>query len=434
MDQLTSFEKIKRSNQTERTERCPEYVPQGATDFMTVVPIRKAEPRQTKSIPATQKAVDALPLNSGTWRVEGVPGLYIRCRAASKSFFVQRRVDGELVREYLSGNVTVKAAKATAMRKWSGMKPKPASDGVLTLETAIEQYLEAKALAEKTRTLARYNVDRYLANWKKRSLGEIGRDRIGVRSLQQTITREHGAATSNQVIRLLSAVYRWQRTANVDLPESPTVVAEIHKIKPRDWAYSDEELKCWWRAEKRDKNGKVVNINDEPVMLGVSTLSPIKRMWWLTASFTGARKGSLEALKWRDVDLEKKTIHFRVTKGDRPYIVPMSDKLAELLKEYRASNQVPPSEWIFPSNVIDGGHLKDVKNPNEGVGPAHRLRHTFRTTLAQIGATPDQARLLMGHSMGGDVSRGYITSALVIESLRPITNAVAAQYVKIFAI
>jgi integrase len=131
------------------------------------------------------------------------------------------------------------------------------------------------------------------------------------------------------------------------------------------------------------------------------------------------------------VNLDKKTLHFRVTKGDRPYIVPMADKLAELLMAYSASGQVPPSEWVFPSNVKQGDHLGRVKNDREGVGPAHRLRHTFRTTLAELGASPDQARMLMGHSMGGDVSRGYITSALVVESLRPIANAVAAHYLKI---
>jgi hypothetical protein len=59
------------------------------------------------------------------------------------------------------------------------------------------------------------------------------------------------------------------------------------------------------------------------------------------------------------------------------------------------------------------------------------MRHTFRTTLAQLGAAGDQSRMLMGHSMRGDVSRDYITSSLVIESLRPITNAVSEQYGKI---
>jgi integrase len=226
------------------------------------------------------------------------------------------------------------------------------------------------------------------------------------------------------VVRLLSATYRWHRKVNTELPESPMVVAEIHKIAARDWAYSPDELRAWWTSTKKDKDGK-------KVALGVKTLGTLKKMWWLTALFTGARKSSIEALKWPDLDFDKKVIRFRVTKGNRPYSVPMSDKLSELFTEYRNSGAVPPSEWVFPSNVIDGAHLVDVKNPNEGVGPAHRLRHTFRTILAELGASSDQARMLMGHSMGGDVSRGYISTPLVVESLRPITNAVSAKYATI---
>ena len=153
-------------------------------------------------------------------------------------------------------------------------------------------------------------------------------------------------------------------------------------------------------------------------------------MWWLTALFTGARKGSIEALRWRDVDFERKQILFFVAKGDQPYAVPTSDKLAALLLAYRDSGDVPPSDWVFPSNRRDGQHIIGVKNDVEGAGPAHRLRHTFRTTLAELGVSSDQSRMLMGHSMGGDVSRGYITAPLIVESLRPIVNAVAAHYMK----
>lgn len=317
----------------------------------------------------------------------------------------------------------MKAAKAAAMSRWTKLQRKPAADGALTLGKAIEQYLDAKTLAPKTVSIARYNVAKYLSEWSERSLEEIGRDRFSMRVLQQTLTRDHGPSTSNQVVRLIAAVYRWQRKTNPELPETPTVVAEIHKIKPRDWAYTETELQRWWFSTSEEDSGSVL-------VGGVSTLGIVKRTWWLAALFTGARKGSIEALEWRDVDLRSKTIRFRVTKGDRPYTVPISERLAEVLKKYRF-DEVPPSDWVFPSMVIDGGHLKDVKNPKEGVGPAHRLRHTFRTTLAQLGATPDQSRLLMGHSLGNDVSAGYITSALVIESLRPITNAVAEQYCKV---
>src|SRR5262249_25474093 len=154
---------------------------------------------------------------------------------------------------------------------------------------------------------------------------EIGRDRQGVRALQQYLTRNHKRATSNQVIRLLSAVYRWHRKVETDLPESPMVVAEIHRIRPRDWAYSSDELKAWWKSERKEKDGTLTQ-------LGVSSLSsPIKRAWWLCALLTGARKGSAESLKWLDIDFAKKVIHFKVTKGDRPYSVPMSDALAAIL-------------------------------------------------------------------------------------------------------
>jgi len=309
------------------------------------------------------------------------------------------------------------------MKSWSALKLKPAPQDVVTLEIAIGRYLEDKPLAPKTRDNYQYNTDKYLADWKSRALHDVGNDRAGFRFLIGQIKRKHGLATSNQVVRLVSAVYRWQRKIDSSLPEPPTTAVEIEPMHARDWAYSSEELEKWWYSRERKQ--------DETTEKGVKTLGAIKRMWWLTALFTGARKGSIEALKWTDLDFRKKTIHFRVTKGDRPDIVPMSDKLAELWIAYRDGGQVSPSEWVFPSNAREGNHIVGVKNDKEGVGPAHRLRHTFRTTLAQLGASPDQARMLMGHSMGGDISRGYITAPLLVESLRPVVNDVAKYYATI---
>jgi integrase len=392
---------------------------------MPIVAIREttaAEP--SKTVAANQKAIDALPFDSGTWRVEGVPGLYLRCRAKVKSFMLQRRVRGVLVKETL-GPQSMKQARAAAMKTWSTMKPQAAGDAV-TLAAALDMYFQDKQLAEKTRFNYRYNADRYLKAWTGRSLQAIGEDRAGVRALQRQITKEHGAATSNQVVRLISAVYRWARKQDTSLPEAPTTAVEVARIPARNWALSPEELKAWWYAEVelKGKPGKLVR-------QGVSTLSEVKRMWWITALLTGARAGSIEALRWDDLNLDKKTILFAVTKGDRPYLIPMSDTLAALLRAYRDGGAVPPSEWLFPSPMRTGSHLVAVKNVVEGVRPAHAMRHTFRTTLAQLGVSSDQSRLLMGHSMGGDVSRNYITSSLVIESLRPITNAVAEHYVAI---
>jgi hypothetical protein len=85
-----------------------------------VPPVSPAAPR--KLAPANQQAIDALPLNSGTWRVQGVPGLYVRCRAASESYLLQRRVRGVLVKRTL-GAMPLKATRAEALKLWHQLRP-----------------------------------------------------------------------------------------------------------------------------------------------------------------------------------------------------------------------------------------------------------------------------------------------------------------------
>jgi len=372
-----------------------------------VPPVSPAVAR--KLVPANQQAIDALPLNSGTWRVQGVPGLYVRCRATSKSFLLQRRVRGVLVKRTL-GPMPLKAARAEALKLWHQLRPTP-TGGKKTLEQALAEYFEQRPLSAKTRAIYQYNAERYLSDWKARPLEQIGQDRAGVRALYHRLVERHGLATASQVIRMLSAVYRYARKVDPELPECPTVAVTLAPIKPRDWALSEEELRAWWQAVQR--------------------LNPIKRTWWLVCLLTGARQASIEALAWGDIDFNRKTIRFRVTKGDRPYVAPAADRLIALLEEYRRNPETPPSEWVFPSPRDPRQHLVKVRDEKRGVASAHHLRHTFRTVLAELGATPDQARLLMGHSLGGDVSRGYITAPLLVESLRPVANAVAERYAAI---
>lgn len=371
----------------------------------TVVSIRAAsKPKPKKIVPANEKAVEALPLDSGTWRIRGVPGMYVRSRAASKVYYVQRRIRGRLIKRTI-GTMPLKRARVAAMREWGKLRPVPVG-GRRTLQQAFDEYLAQKALSSRTKETYSFAFSRYLREYHGRSLDDIGADRAGVRALYHDLADRYGKASAALSVKLLGAVYRYQRKTDANLPECPTTAVSMPALKSRDWALSPDELKTWWE--------------------GVQTLTPIRRAWWITTLLTGARKGSVEALQWSDLDLNKKTIRFCVTKGDRPYMVPMSDKLAVLLTEYRASGKVPPSDWVFPAPG-NGGHLVDVSDAKRGVKSPHHLRHTFRTILAELGASSDQARLLMGHSMGGDISRGYITPSLLVESLRPVTNAVSER-------
>jgi integrase len=394
---------------------------------MAVIAIRKpasGPERARKIVASNQKAIDALPFNSGSWTVAGIPGLFVRCRAKSKSFELHRRVNS-LLRKLTLGPLSMRDAKEKALSEWSSLRRRPKPDDV-TFAEAFTRYLEEKSLAEATVINYRLNFNNLLTSWHKRTLREIGEDRAEMRNLQQTIKRKNGSAKMNQVVRLVSAVYNWQRKIDPTLPESPTTAVELDRIKPRDWAYSEEALRAWWHHVVEDQDGT-------KRQRGVKTLDAIKRAWWLTALFTGARPRSIENLRWSDVDLEKKTIHFRVTKADLPYIVPASDVMHQILVTYRDSSKRPPSEWVFPSIKRPGTHLIDVKNEKEGVPAKYRLRHSFKTTLVSLGFTPEQHKMLMGHALGG-VSSGYITAPLVIESLRPVTNALANHYLKVLGV
>ncbi len=382
-----------------------------------VVAISTAPPRrQPKTVGASQAELERLPLNSGTWAVRGISGLYVRCRAESKSFYIQRRIRGALVKRTL-GELTLKAARAAAMREWARLKPRPAG-GRVTFAEAFAEFLEQRDLSPRTREIYRYNCSHHLSDWTGRALEDIGRDRAGVRALYHRLAHKHGKAAASQTIRMFSAVYRYARRADGDLPESPTVAVDLPAIKARDWALSPDELKTWWQSREIDDEGN-------ETARGVKALGPIKRAWWMTCLLTGARRGSIEGMKWADIDFDRKVIRFEVAKGGRTYSVPAADRLIELLTAYRDGGEVPPSDWVFPSAMKPEHHLVNVRDDKRGVASAHHLRHSFRTQLAQLGASPDQARMLLGHSMGGDVSRGYISTALVLESLRPIANAAA---------
>lgn len=106
-----------------------------------------------------------------------------------------------------------------------------------------------------------------------------------------------------------------------ELPECPSVAVELPGLNARDWALSDEELrKCWAAVQK---------------------LRPLKRAFWLTLSLAGARRESVRVLRWKDVDFEKNLIRFSTAKASRSCSIPMPERLAAILIDWRG--QAPPS-------------------------------------------------------------------------------------------
>jgi integrase len=130
------------------------------------------------------------------------------------------------------------------------------------------------------------------------------------------------------------------------------------------------------------------------------------------------------------VDFERALIRFSTAKAGRTYSVPACARLIEQLRTWR-EQCAPDGEWVFESPQKPGHHIIAARDDKRGVVSAHHLRHSYRTSLAALGCPPDSARLLLGHSLSGDVSRNYITADLVTESLRPWAEAVAERYAEV---
>jgi len=131
--------------------------------------------------------------------------------------------------------------------------------------------------------------------------------------------------------------------------------------------------------------------------------------------YSGARLGEVQALRWKDIDLEKNCIHVRrnytpesgfttlKTKAARRK-VPMMPRLRQLLEAYEPG---PGAELLFPGEVEEQPlcrppirrHFERALNAVGLSGyTLHSLRHTFASTLIDAGANPKALQVVLGHS------------------------------------
>lgn len=358
-----------------------------------------------KTVQCRQDEVEAVPFGSGDWKVSDVPGLILRAGARSKTWRLQRRIQGKLVTRVL-GEMSAAEARRLAMKEWAKLKPKPAG-GIPTLEEAWRRYCEDKDLRPTTKQGYLQMLGYMPEYWRKRDLRAIGEDRLGMRSLFESMKRNRGPMLAAYTFRTLRAVYNWWRRVMIDLPENPVSVVDIPPTPSRDWAMDEEALRRWWAK--------------------VQNMRPARKTVYLVMLLTGCRVGSALGMRWEDVDFARGIVRFSTSKT-KPYSVPMSGWLERWLREYQ--KDAVPSEWVFPSPYKPGEPMaSQIKEP--GLPGPHALRHTARTALAQLGCPIETAKTLLGHALSGSVSEKYVTAAMLVEPARPWAEKMAERYAQI---
>ncbi len=159
----------------------------------------------------------------------------------------------------------------------------------------------------------------------------------------------------------------------------------------------------------RPKREKVLPnvLSKEEVKMILDSLSNTKHRMMLALIYScGLRRGELLHLKPTDIDSNRKLVIIRQAKGKKDRIVPLSEKILVLLRQYYKLYK--PSVWLFEgqqkgqqydersiASVLKQAVAKaNIKKPVT----LHWLRHSYATHLLEAHTDLRYIQELLGHS------------------------------------
>jgi integrase len=191
-------------------------------------------------------------------------------------------------------------------------------------------------------------------------------------------------ATINRYAAALAAVLTWSIKK---------------RLAPRNW-----ENPCK-RIERRVEDNEVVRFLSDAERTAL--FASCRESAWpklylkvLLAVTTGARRGELERMRWRDIDFDRALCAVSITKNGDPKVLPLvPTALAELRAHLGA-----PGALVFASSRRPDVAYNDVMVWQRALKKAgvrnfrfHDLRHSCASYLAQSGATLLEIADVLGH-------------------------------------
>jgi site-specific recombinase XerD len=157
--------------------------------------------------------------------------------------------------------------------------------------------------------------------------------------------------------------------------------------------------------QKRPRKLPVILSREEMLAL-LNALPNIKHRAMLTTMYaSGLRVSEVVRLRVPDIDSKRMLIHVHLGKGKKDRMVPLSQTLLILLREYW--RVVRPTDWLFPSSMRNGPlaarsvqrfcvQAKEAAGITRQVS-SHSLRHSFATHLLEAGTDVRTIQLILGH-------------------------------------
>ena len=210
-------------------------------------------------------------------------------RTTVKSYIVQRDLKDGRTRRVTIANVnelSLAEAKDRAckllldMRDGKDPKAKPTTG---TLQETLDAYLQSSRLSPRSREIYAQLVRIQLAPLKDRALGSIRPEEIDAFH-----NRIAGKAVANSAIRCFRMLFNWAARRDDSLGRNPVRLRknEWHSVTPKRRPIPCENLGSFYSA--------------------VLQLPPMVRDYLLLLLFTGLRRREAAALRWAEVDFERR--------------------------------------------------------------------------------------------------------------------------------
>jgi integrase len=211
----------------------------------------------------------------------------------------------------------------------------------------------------------------------------VGKDSRGRRQYKELGQRSN--ASVNRHKAAVSACLQW---------------AKHQRLTPKAWANPAREIRALPEDNARTRFLARDELNR---LLAASRISAYPRLYLLVlmAVTTGARRGELMNLTFRDIDLRQKVARLHTSKNKQPRTLVLTD---DVCGELRRCGIGHPDEFVFSSRYradrkadLSTAWKKAVSTAALHNFRFHDLRHTCASYLAQNGAGLLEIAAVLGH-------------------------------------
>jgi site-specific recombinase XerD len=201
-------------------------------------------------------------------------------------------------------------------------------------------------------------------------------------------------------------------------------------------------LKVTWSMQHipvpKARRSLPVVLSLDTILQFIDSIANIKhRAIVMIAYAAGLRTSEVAALRVRDIDSRRGTIHVYAGKGNKARFVMLSPTVLSLLREYYRAVRPPVDGWLFPGKK-SGTHLTRGAIEHAVAKARERakmqsitlraMRHSFATDLLEDGVDLRIIQLLLGHrSLSTTARYTHVSTTRVCATPSPIDRPTAPR-------